>query len=140
MILVATLFLAGFLAGCPNSSAGSSGFLSETPCAVRARFRLEVQHDLSKMLSLLDEGHHDRFLAEYMDPRVVERLDGATSGSFQAEFAESALARELHAAIRSAVAAEPDFGKDTGLATFEQAEAGRRLMLRKMDGRWRVLD
>ena len=92
------------------------------------------------MLKLLDADDYGRFLADYMDPRVVERLNEGTGGMFQEEFAESALARELHAAIRTAISAEPSFGKDVDLATFDQPEAGRRLMLRRMEGRWRVLD
>lgn len=140
VFMAAAGLMALALAGCPHAMDASNRGSIEPACMLKARHTVELRQDLSAMLALLDEGDYDRFLHGFMDPRVVERLDGVTPGGFRAQFAESTLAGELHAAIRAALSAEPRFGKDAGLATFDQPEDGRRLLLRRMDGRWRVLD
>lgn len=140
-VLACSLALTGIVASsCTPSAAGSASLVREAQAATQTRYAREIARDLDQMLTLLEAQEYDLFLGEFMDPRVVARLDSHTRGDFKREFAQSALAHELHAAIRSAAQGEPTFGKDVDVATFEQPEAGRRLLLRRMDGRWRVLD
>lgn len=117
-----------------------------TPTATGDGLAVSPEHErglrdaLAAMIALLEGGKHLEFLETYADPELVvqARQDG-TLEEMAARMAGPDGA-DLLRSLQAARSMRPRFGPEETTATFWQDGFPRYLVLRQVDGRWRVMN
>ncbi len=99
-----------------------------------------LREALDAMIMMLEGERYAEFLETYADPEVAAgaRRDGGME-ALTARMAGPEGA-ELMRTLRATRALEPCFGPDANTAAFWQEGFPRYLVLRQIDGRWRVMN
>lgn len=98
---------------------------------------LELQNQFQPMINMLEKGLYTDFINMYVDPRLVQRKDGASAMLVEFNMDKR---EQLLRVLKIAKDIQPTLNTAQKIATFDSMEFPFPLRFQKMGDRWYILD
>lgn len=98
---------------------------------------LELQNQFQPMINMLEKGLYADFISMYVDPRLVQRKDGATAMLTDFDIAKR---EQLLRVLKTAQNIQPMLNPAQKIATFDDISFPFPLRFQKMGDKWYLLD
>lgn len=97
----------------------------------------ELSNQFQPMINMMEKGLYADFLNMYVDPRLVQRKDGASAMLVEFNMAKR---EQLLGALKIAKNMLPTLNSAQKIATYDSMEFPYPLRFQKMGDRWYLLD
>ncbi len=126
--------------GIPNPDQQTTPVATGDGLTVAPKHEQELREAIDAMIAMIEGREHGQFLETYGDPKLVD--DARAEGTLDDIAARIAGAEgdELLRVLKETRRMKPRFAPEDATATFWREGFPRYLVLRRIEGRWRIMN